>query len=94
MPSLIQTFRQLRRRQQTARVLTRYGFGHLLIQLGIGRAIAPRVERLRFSAADILRATPSERVRNHRADDLGLAPGAVSAWSASARRRQCCRTPT
>ena len=63
MPSLIQTFRHLRRYQQIARVLTRYGFGHLLIQLSIGRAVAPGLERLRFSAADILRATLFERVR-------------------------------
>jgi ubiquinone biosynthesis protein len=63
MPSLIQTFRHLGRYQQIARILTRYGFGHVLIQLGIGRAIAPGLERLRFSAADILRASPAERVR-------------------------------
>jgi ubiquinone biosynthesis protein len=63
MPTLLQTFRHLRRYEQIARVLTRYGFGHFLTQLGIGRAITPGLERLRFSSAEILRATPPERVR-------------------------------
>ncbi len=63
MPTLFQTFRHLNRFQQIARILTRYGFGHLLVQLGIGRAIAPGLARLRFSAADILKATPAERAR-------------------------------
>jgi len=63
MPTILQTFRHLRRYQQIARILSRYGFGHVLTQLGIGRAIAPGLEKLRFSSAEILRATPPERVR-------------------------------
>jgi ubiquinone biosynthesis protein len=63
MPTILQTFRHLRRYQQIARILTRYGFGHILTQLGIGRAITPGLERLRFSSSEILRATPPERVR-------------------------------
>ncbi len=63
MPSILQTFRHLRRYQQIGRTLTRFGFGHVLTQLGIGRAITPGLERLRFSSAEILRATPAERVR-------------------------------
>jgi ubiquinone biosynthesis protein len=63
MPTILQTFRHLRRYQQIGRILTRYGFGHVLTQLGIGRAIAPGLEKLRFSSAEILRATPAERVR-------------------------------
>jgi ubiquinone biosynthesis protein len=63
MPTILQTFRHLRRYQQIGRVVSRYGFGHVLTQLGIGRAIAPGLEKLRFSSADILRATPAERVR-------------------------------
>jgi ubiquinone biosynthesis protein len=63
MPTLLQTFRHLRRYQQIGRILTRYGFGHVLTQLGIGKAIAPGLEKLRFSSAEILRATPAERVR-------------------------------
>lgn len=63
MPTIIQTFRHLRRYQQVGRILTRYGFGHVLTQLGIGRAITPGLEKLRFSSAEILRATPAERVR-------------------------------
>jgi ubiquinone biosynthesis protein len=63
MPTILQTFRHLRRYQQIARILTRYGFGHVLTQLGIGRAITPGLEKLRFSSAEILRATPPERVR-------------------------------
>jgi ubiquinone biosynthesis protein len=63
MPTIFQTFRHLRRFQQIARILTRYGFGHVLTQLGIGRAITPGLERLRFSSAEILRATPQERAR-------------------------------
>jgi len=63
MPTIAQTFRHLRRYRQIARILTRYGFGHILTQLGIGRMIAPGLEKLRFSSAEILRATPAERVR-------------------------------
>ena len=63
MPTIFQTFRHLRRYQQIGRILTRYGFGYVLTQLGIGRAITPGLERLRFSSAEILRATPAERVR-------------------------------
>lgn len=63
MPTLFQTFRHLRRYQQIGRILTRYGFGHVLTQLGISRAIIPGLEKLRFSSAEILRATPAERVR-------------------------------
>ena len=63
MPTIFQTFRHLRRYQQIGRILTRYGFGHVLTQLGIGRAITPGLEKLRFSSAEILRATPAERVR-------------------------------
>ena len=63
MPTIFQTFRHLRRYQQVGRILTRYGFGYVLTQLGIGRAITPGLERLRFSSAEILRATPAERVR-------------------------------
>jgi ubiquinone biosynthesis protein len=63
MPSLLQTFRHLRRYQQIARILTRYGFGYVLTQLGIGRTITPGLERLRFSSSEILRATPAERAR-------------------------------
>lgn len=63
MPTFFQTFRHLRRYQQIARVITRYGFGHMLTQLGIGRVIAPGLTRLRFSSVEILRATPAERVR-------------------------------
>jgi ubiquinone biosynthesis protein len=63
MPTLFQTFRHLRRYQQIARILTRYGFGYVLTHLGIGRAITPGLEKLRFSSAEILRATPAERVR-------------------------------
>lgn len=63
MPTILQTVRHLRRYQQIGRVLTRYGFGHILTQLGIGRALIPGLEKLRFSSAEILRATPAERVR-------------------------------
>lgn len=63
MPTILQTFRHLRRYQQIARILTRYGFGYILTQLGIGRAITPGLEKLRFSSSEILRATPAERVR-------------------------------
>ena len=63
MPTILQTFRHLRRYQQIRRILTRYGFGHILTQLGIGRAITPGLEKLRFRSSDILRATPAERVR-------------------------------
>jgi ubiquinone biosynthesis protein len=63
MPTILQTFRHLRRYQQIGRILTRYGFGHILTQLGIGRAITPGLEKLRFSSSEILRATPAERVR-------------------------------
>jgi ubiquinone biosynthesis protein len=63
VPTILQTFRHLRRYQQVGRILTRYGFGYLLTQLGIGRAIGPGLEKLRFSSAEILRATPPERVR-------------------------------
>jgi ubiquinone biosynthesis protein len=63
MPTILQTFRHLRRYEQVGRILTRYGFGHFLTQLGIGRAITPGLERLRFSSSETLRATPAERVR-------------------------------
>jgi ubiquinone biosynthesis protein len=63
MPTIFQTFRHLRRYQQIGRILTRYGFGYVLTQLGIGRAITPGLEKLRFSSSEILRATPAERVR-------------------------------
>jgi ubiquinone biosynthesis protein len=63
MPTILQTFRHLQRYQQIGRILTRYGFGYVLTQLGIGRAITPGLERLRFSSSEILRATPAERVR-------------------------------
>ncbi len=63
MPTIVQTFRHLRRYQQIGRILTRYGFGYVLTQLGVGRAITPGLERMRFSSAEILRATPPERVR-------------------------------
>jgi ubiquinone biosynthesis protein len=63
MPTIFQTFRHLRRYQQIGRILTRYGFGHVLTQLGISRIITPGLEKLRFSTAEILRATPAERVR-------------------------------
>jgi ubiquinone biosynthesis protein len=63
MPTIFQTFRHLRRYQQIGRILSRYGFGHILTQLGIGRIIAPGLEKLRFSSGEILRATPAERVR-------------------------------
>lgn len=63
MPTVLQTFRHLRRYQQVGRILTRYGFGYFLTQLGIGRAITPGIEKLRFSSAEILRATPPERLR-------------------------------
>jgi len=63
MPTISQTFRHLRRYRQIARILTRYGFGHILTQLGIGRMIAPGMQKLRFTSADIVRATPAERVR-------------------------------
>lgn len=63
MPTVLQTFRHLRRYQQIGRILTRYGFGHILTQLGIGRALTPGLERLRFSSREILRATPAERAR-------------------------------
>jgi ubiquinone biosynthesis protein len=63
MPTIFQTFRHLRRYQQIGRILTRYGFGHVLTQLGIGQAIAPGLVKLRFSSGEILRATPPERVR-------------------------------
>ncbi len=70
MPTVLQTFRHLRRYQQVARILTRYGFGYVLTQLGIGRAIIPGLEKLRFSTADILRATLPERMRMA-VEDLG-----------------------
>jgi ubiquinone biosynthesis protein len=63
MPTILQTFRHLRRYEQVGRILTRYGFGHVLTQLGIGRAITPSLERLRFSSSEVLRATPAERMR-------------------------------
>ena len=63
MPTIAQTFRHMRRYRQIARILTRYGFGHFLTQLGIGRIIAPGLQKLRFSSADILRAAPAERIR-------------------------------
>jgi len=63
MPTILQTFRHLRRYQQIGRILTRYGFGHILTQLGIGQVIAPGLQKLRFSSGEILLATPAERVR-------------------------------
>ena len=63
MPTILQTIRHLRRYDQIGRILTRYGFGHILTQLGIGRAITPGLERLRFSSSEVLHATPSERMR-------------------------------
>ncbi len=63
MPTISQTFRHLRRYRQIARILTRYGFGHILTQIGIGRMIAPGLQKLRFSSAEVLHATPAERVR-------------------------------
>lgn len=63
MPTILQTFRHLQRYEQIGRILTRYGFGYVLTQLGIGRAITPGLEKLRFSSSEILRATPAERVR-------------------------------
>ena len=63
MPTILQTFRHLRRYDQIGRILTRYGFGHILTQLGFGRAITPGLERLRFSSSEVLRATPAERMR-------------------------------
>jgi ubiquinone biosynthesis protein len=63
MPTILQTIRHLRRYDQIGRILTRYGFGHVLTQLGIGRAITPGLERLRFSSSEILHATPAERMR-------------------------------
>ena len=52
MPTILQTFRHLQRYQQIGRILTRYGFGYVLTQLGIGRAITPGLERLRFSSSE------------------------------------------
>ena len=63
MPTIAQTFRHLRRYRQIARILTRYGFGQILTQIGIGRVLAPGLVKLRFSSAEIIRATPAERVR-------------------------------
>jgi ubiquinone biosynthesis protein len=63
MPTILQTFRHLRRYDQIGRILTRYGFGHILTQLGIGRVITPGLERLRFSSSEVLHATPAERMR-------------------------------
>jgi ubiquinone biosynthesis protein len=63
VPTILQTFRHLRRYQQVGRILSRYGFGYVLTQLGIGRALIPGLEKLRFSSAEILRATLPERVR-------------------------------
>lgn len=63
MPTIRQSIRHLQRYQQIARILTRYGFGYVLTQLGIGRAITPGLEKLRFSSREILHATPPERVR-------------------------------
>ncbi len=63
MPTISQTFRHLRRYRQIARILTRYGFGHILTQLGIGRVIAPGLQKLRFGTAEIISATPAERIR-------------------------------
>ena len=63
MPTITQTFRHLRRYQQIGRILTRYGFGYVLTQLGIGQAITPGLEKLRFSSAEIVNATVAERVR-------------------------------
>jgi ubiquinone biosynthesis protein len=63
MPTISQTFRHMRRYRQIARILTRYGFGQVLSQLGIGRMIAPGLQKLRFSSAEILHSTPAERVR-------------------------------
>jgi ubiquinone biosynthesis protein len=63
MPTVFQTLRHLRRYQQIGRILSRYGFGYILTQLGIGQVIAPGLEKLRFSSGEILRATPAERVR-------------------------------
>src|SRR5512139_3728155 len=63
MPTIAQTFRHLRRYQQVGRILTRYGFGYVLTQLGIGQAITPGLEKLRFSSAEIVNATVAERVR-------------------------------
>ena len=63
MPTILQTMRHLRRYDQIGRILTRYGFGHVLTQLGIGRAIMPGLEKLRFSSSEILHATPAERMR-------------------------------
>jgi ubiquinone biosynthesis protein len=63
MPTILQTFRHLRRYDQVGRILTRYGFGHVLTQLGIGRVITPGLERLRFGSSEVLHATPAERMR-------------------------------
>jgi ubiquinone biosynthesis protein len=63
MPTIRQTFHHLRRYQQVGRILSRYGFGQILAQLGVMPAILPNLGRLRFRPPESQRATPAERMR-------------------------------
>jgi hypothetical protein len=59
MPTVLQSIRHLRRYRQVVAVLTKYGFGYLLDQLGLGRF---RVFRW-IARPEVLDATPPERIR-------------------------------
>jgi len=70
MPTIFQSIRHLRRYRRVVAVLTKYGFGHLVDQLGLGGF---RVFRW-IARPEVLDASPSERIRMV-VEDLG--PAAV-----------------
>lgn len=59
MPTLFQSIRHLRRYRQVVAILTKYGFGYLLDQLGLGGF---RVFRW-IARPEVLDASPAERIR-------------------------------
>jgi len=59
MPTILQSIRHLRRYRQVAAILTRYGFGYLLDQLGLGGFRAFRW----IARSKVLEASPPERIR-------------------------------
>ena len=59
MPTLLQSIRHLRRYRQVVAVLSKYGFGYLLDQLGLGGF---RIFRW-IARPEVLEASPPERIR-------------------------------
>jgi ubiquinone biosynthesis protein len=59
MPTVLQSIRHLRRYRQVVAILTRYGFGYLLDQLGLGSF---RIFRW-IARPEALDVTPPERIR-------------------------------